>query len=487
MKAAAVLMVSLRSTAASTRWFTMALMVLVLAFSVLIQRHQSSAGTFWPSLVIAAYGELFTGAYLLAPSLLLAIDARQLRLPHVQHHLLLGLIFHAAMWVAIPSLILTLAGGHITIVVASQALGLVTGLTFGLLPRMFVITALFAPTFFSMMKLGTPFPKTWQPSELWVAVAAFIVVCAICWRRQLRMADPYRASFGTASVVWIRLMGRYGMGSGSNWFLPGENLEQIRSRPAWLLAIPALHRSGPHHPIQSLRVVLGGWLMPKTLRSTLVQWSVIALPTPALFGLLYLRFPDPFLAVWHAFSFGAFAWLAGFVSMLLGFMTAMLIQQRWFKASGELSILALLPGLGQGTSLIKNLLRASLLPTLYLQLLIAALLTSAATRQHADGTDLMLAIFAQLAALAFAPAFACAAIGGRALPPWVTGLVVGVSFSLVGIGSGVAAAADHLTAHGSLAISAVIAVWLILLGFLCWLGLRGWRGLRGRPHPFLVA
>jgi hypothetical protein len=485
MNAAAVWTMPLRSTSAGTRWTTVAMMVFMLALSVVLLRYQQSQEALWVPPFIAAYGELFAGAFLLAPGLLLAIDARQLRLPRAQHQIVFGMILHAAAWIAIPSLILITAGAEFARVIAMQAIGLVAGLTLGFLPQAFVIMAVIAPTFFSLMKLSLPYPKTVQAYGFWILIATLLFVCILCWRRQLRVDDPYRVSFGTPAVMRIRLISR-GWGRWSAWYLPSENPEQIRSRPAWLQAIANLHGSGPQHPIRSLRIALGGWLMPKSWLSTLKQCALIVLPVPSFLAVLYVRFPGPIADIWRVLPFDAYAWFAGFASVLLSLMATMLVQQRWLRANEELSVLALLPGLGQGTSLIRSVLCASLLPTLCLQLAIAALLAFAAIVQPPSRLDLIMAMLAQLTALAFAPAFAVATISGRALPPWVAGLTVGVSFSLVGIGSGVSAAASNGAAHGLVTLRVLIAIWLILLAFLGWLGQRGWRSLWKRPHPFLA-
>lgn len=486
MNAATVWMMPLRSTSAGTRWVTVVLMALVWALALTLQHVQQTSGHVWIPSFISAYGELFVGAFLLAPGLLLAIDAKQLCLPQAQRQIVLGMILHAAMWITIPSVLLTMAGAPFALAAGLQVAGVVAGLALGLLPHALVVMAFVAPTFFSLMRLHVPYPTSVQTPAFWMVIAALLLVCIVCWQRHLRKADPYRTGFDTPFAVRISLMSRYGWKNGNTWYLPGENPQQMRWQPQWLRAVPQLRDGGPRFPVRSLRIALGGWLMPQTRLSVLKQWSLIALPIASLLAVFHMHSSHPISDVWRMLPFNVYAWLAGFTTIMLGLLTTMLVQQRWSKTNAEVSVLALLPGLGERTSLIRNVLRASLLPTLCLQLVIVGLVMLAATLKHPSPLDLAMVALTQLAALAFAPAFVAAAIGGRALPPWVAGLTVGVSFSLVGIGTGASEATSALVAHSSMMMPAVIAIWLIVLGFLSWLGVRGWHGLQQRPHPFLA-
>jgi hypothetical protein len=132
--------------------------------------------------------------------------------------------------------------------------------------------------------------------------------------------------------------------------------------------------------------------------------------------------------------------------------------------------------------LIKRLLRASLLPTVYLQCVIVAALLWIAFIYHADHLELAIAVLIQVAALLFAPAVVVATLSGRPLPPWMVGLITGLSFSIVGISTGISALAGW---SSSISVAIPVSALAILLLFLCRLGLFRWRTLRERPHPFL--
>ena len=153
MNAATLAMVPLRATVASTRWITVLVLCLILIVSVALQltQHASKAALIAP--VISAYGEFFVGMLFVAPFLLMAIDTRQLRIPRSQPTIVLGMLLYGALWIAVPSIALTLAGANFLIVLAIQTVGLLFGLTFGLLPRVFLIAAGLAPAFLGVMQL----------------------------------------------------------------------------------------------------------------------------------------------------------------------------------------------------------------------------------------------------------------------------------------------------------------------------------------------
>jgi len=487
MNAAAVLLTPLRSTDASTRWLTVASMGFMLALSLVLQLHQRPANAYWLPSIICACGEMFVGMSLLAPCLLLAIDGKQWCPPRVQRYIVLGMIFYALLWIAIPSLLLSVAGGDLPMVTAMQASGLVTGLALGLLPRVFVVVAWIAPTLFSVMNVSVHYSKKLLLPDIWMVTAVLIAISALCWRRQLRIADPYRVGFGTSAVIRTRLINRFGVNNGSARRSSRTSAQQVATPPSWWQGPADLRGTGPQHPSRSLRVALGGWLMPSTWRNMLWKGSVAVLLIPLFIALLYLRFPHHVMDLWRALAFYGWSWLAGFASMLLGMLTAAGIQQRWLRPNAELSILALLPGLGRGPAVTTHLLRASLLPTMCLQFAVAVLLSVAAVMQHANHLELAIAVLAQITAFALAPACVFAIVGGHPLPAWMPGAVAGVGFAMVGVGTGILAFlnADASAASGPAWVTCLLSGWLILLAFLCWLGQRGWRGLWNRPHPFL--
>lgn len=486
MNAATLVMVPLRAMVGSTRWITVLVLSLMLVISVALQLSQSLPKTALIGAIISGYGEFFVGLLFVAPFLLMAIDTRQLRIPRSQSTIALGMMLYSALWIAVPSIALALAGADFVTVLAIQTVGLLFGLTFGLLPRVFLIVAGFSPSFLGLVHIQLRYPGKPTVLLLWLVTAVLALISALCWRRQVRSADPYGEGFNKPLVLRSRSGNRTGFMNWNDWTTMSGNSRQIRSQPQWMLAIANLRGTGPSNPVRSLRVALGGWTLPKTWQSASRQWLLVLAPIIVLMGLVFLRTPEMTSALLHAIAFSAVVWIAGFGSMVLGLTTVVLLQQRWSRTNAELPVLALLPRLGDGGAVNKYVLRASLLPTLFWQAVLIAVLVATSFVKQASALNLAIAALAEIVALAFTPAFAFAIFGGRAPAQWVAGLVAGVSFALVGCGTAASSILDISRTYGAIMATSIIAIWLALLAFLIWLGLRGWRGLRARPHPFLA-
>jgi hypothetical protein len=478
MNMATVLRTPLRATPAYSRWTMLVVMVLLLALATALQCYQPLSPPSWIPALFSAFGEYLIGIGFLAPCLLLAIDGAQLRLPGVQRPVVLGMLCYAVLSVVIPSVILCLAGSPPSMAFAFQALCLVIGLACGVMPRVFMITIMLTPSFLTAALTRFHHPVPQIITYLWIATAVFVAVTVAAWRQQVRKADPYRLNAGTALV----------MAWDGGWKAKGwraGNAMQGFPLSTWRRSVADVRGCGPQHLQRSLRVLLGGWLMPKTWPYTLGLCAFVVLPITAFVMIMHAQFPGSLLDLWRAFRFYAVSWLANFTSLLLGVLTASLIQRRWMKANAELPLMALLPGLGEGSAQLKHVLQASLLPTLCLQLPMTLLLCVAAATRHVSVGDAWSAVIGQITALAFAPAFVLATLGGRALPNWVTGTVAGVSLSMLGLslGAGQWANAAQITDYPPLTL--LMVVRLAVPVFLAWLGYRGWHGLTQRPHPFL--
>lgn len=135
MNAAAMLMMPWRTTLPGTRRLILGTMALALMGALAFEVFWRGSSPSIVAAVITGYAEFFVGMLLLAPFLLLAIDAKQLRLPRVQPSIIGGLVLYGVLLVIVPSAILGVVGGDITILVAIHTLGLMLGLSIGLLPR----------------------------------------------------------------------------------------------------------------------------------------------------------------------------------------------------------------------------------------------------------------------------------------------------------------------------------------------------------------
>jgi hypothetical protein len=490
MNAAPMLMMPLRTTQRGMRWLFMAIMGLLLlgglAFEMFWHRPHASL----VAAVMMGYGEFFVGMLLLAPFLLLSIDARQLRMPRIQRSIVSGLILYAALWVAVPSLILGVVGGNFAALVAIQALGLVIGLTFGLLPRYFMPTFALMPILFNLLKPQFMLPHPGESSflELWAITALLGVICAWCWWRQMHVADPYRQGIGKPMVLQIRNANQIGWNDWNFWSSSFDSSRRIRSQPQWLQAVADLRDTGPTYPERSLRVALGGWLMPRTWPSVLQRWA-IALAIPAFFVILLAvtrGLPDVAIAdMVRSLTFGVWMWCGEYGAIGLSLVVVLILQQRWRRSNAELPLLALLPGLGHGTALIKHLMSATLRRLFCFQFVVFVSLLVIGLVKHVDGLSLCILLLGQVAAATFALTFALANFGRRPLPMWSMTLIAGICFTLIGLDNVCLPFFGDSPVAGILPRMLLAAGWLVLLLVLGWLSHRGWRGLQRRPHPFL--
>ena len=491
MNAAAMLMMPWRTTLPGTRRLILGTMALALMGALAFEVFWRGSSPSIVAAVITGYAEFFVGMLLLAPFLLLAIDAKQLRLPRVQPSIIGGLVLYGVLLVMVPSAILGVVGGDITILVAIHTLGLMLGLSIGLLPRYFAMAFGLTPILFNLLKphftVAHPDGSTFL--EIWATTALLCAICAWCWWRQMRIADPYQQGFGKPMVLQTRNNHQIRWNGWDGWGAY-DSTRQICSQPQWLQPIADLRDIGPQHPRRSLRIALGGWLLPKTWQSVLRQWSVILAPLVVFAVLLELmrgfRIAEIVLDILRALSLGAWVWMGGFASAGLSLVVVLVLQQRWRKTNAELPLLALLPQLGRGALLIKHLLGASLLRLLSIQSAVLLLLLFAAVAKHTDGLSLCILLLSQVAAGGFALAFALANFGGCSLPTWSVGVIAGICFTLVGLDNVCMPFFSDAPVVSNPLRALLAAAWVILLIGLVWLGWRGWHGLQKRPHPFLA-
>ena len=488
MNAATILLAPWRASPAWTRWGSVVLggvLLLVAAALAFFMRHDRwamAAGG------VIGFGEFFLGMFLLAPVLLLAVDGRQLRVPDLQGTAAAGVTLLATALVALPAAALDLAGGPGVAIASVLALALCGGLLTGLLPRMLSAFVGLLPMTFNALRPQLQLPAPGAPGYLPLAAAALAVMlllCALCWWRQLRAADPYRQGWMQPMVLQFRRAGRAGGWDGFAGGLP-DSAQQIRQQPDWMLPMVDLGPSGPQRPRYSLRVALGGMFVPMTPAGRARQLAMAVLPSVLVVGLLLRQasqrhggFHWAMLTQWA----GMFAWFGGFIGLLVVLLAVMQLGQRWQKDNAELPLLALLPGLGTPARLRRDLLAASLLPGVGVQLLLLALMATLAWCVRMDWTAALAVLLAQATGIGVLVAFTLAIIGGRPLPGWGTGMLSVACFIVTA--TGLSFALMDRGAHDILLLAAASA-WAMLALVLAWLGRRGWRGLRDRPHPFIA-
>lgn len=495
MNAATVLLAPWRATTPSVRWFLRIGMALAAAITLVIGMWLGPHWEHWDLTAggILAFAGFFAGMFLLAPTLLLATDARQLRLPGMQRDAVLGALTWTVTLVALPTGMIALAGGHAVVVACLLAMALLGGVTLALLPAYVAAMVGLLPMAITTLAPHADLPGPGEPGFVPLAATAMgvsLALCVLCWRRQLRSDDPYRQAWTQPMVLQFRRIGRGGWG-GLSCGLPDAG-QQIRQQPEWMRPSIALGPSGPQQPRYSLRVALGGMFAPLTPLGRVRQLAVSLLPSVLVVALLSLQAARrhgglDHAAAWVSHEGALLGWFIAFVGLLATLLSAMQLGQRWQRHNGELPLLALLPGLGSPAQARRALLQASLLPGVGLQLGAMALVAALALGLHMDAVAAGSLLLTQLGGIVLLVAFTFMVLGGRPLSGWGGGALVVASFVLVGTSLFVSMLGREATRlAGGDVLAALLAGWIVLLAVLCWLGGRGWRGLHRRPHAFMV-
>lgn len=289
-------------------------------------------------------------------------------------------------------------------------------------------------------------------------------------------------------VLQLRHGGMY------RWGRSGADANRaIRQRPDWTRPEVDVSGTGPRHPVDTLRVALGGWYVPQTLRGRIRQirnYGAILLFALAFMAIARLDHPGRSLDLATAlFALSGFAGtLVVMATIGTPLITATAIHHRWVGTGGELALLALLPGLAPGEARHKHLLRAILTRPLAVHglALVASLLGAAILHLGLLSTSLLL--LSQLCAALATVSAVLGTLGDCEPGPWLTVLLVIAFTTLVSITGFVAVISHRWVDEGqwpyASTVETAFAAGFALLGVtLVWLALRGWRKMRERPHP----
>lgn len=428
-------------------------------------------------------------ALLVSNLLLLAHAARYQRLPKVQREALQSMGLYALLGIALPAVVLGLAGGDGAVIAVQLALGAGVGMAYAILPRYISFLMLFSPRIHEVLWHWLALPNETQPGfllpSLLLAIAVWLAI-AWAWRRVL--GDEDALDVYHAPMLWAFRIGIWRRGGVRT--LDGR-VSPLRRVPDWLRPTVDLRGSGPGHAVRSLRIALGGSSLPQTPLSNLRKIAVLLLIFGFMGALLALEFSGNTSPVQHSPLAASgmdywLIWVAPCVSCTLALITGKALQQRWSRCNAELPLLALLPGLGDPARVKRALLRASLTSALSMQafLLLASILLAALWWHLAERIELLL-LLAQFGGVLLVVMLALAAFGGTALrgSSKTTLGILGylwacVSFSLSGL---------IVPDPGPVLVSVLVAGWVVFAVVVLWLGQRGWRGLQQRPHAFLAS
>ncbi|MHC1480936.1 hypothetical protein ACYJW8_11825 [Frateuria aurantia] len=251
---------------------------------------------------------------------------------------------------------------------------------------------------------------------------------------------------------------------------------------AWTIAARSLRRQ---QVIPVIRIVLGGLLMPLGAAAWLKRIALLLLPIGVISGIFMSR--DASLG--QAWDRGAGCLAALWCQLLsLGVvgMAALQLRHHWRRSQHGLSSLALLPGLGHGPQIHRDLLSAAIVPLLR-WLLVLGLIQLLASITASRGALAALLVFANVFGNALTLiTLALYTFSGRALPATALGLILTSLSALSLLGFGLP---DWLS-HGSMVAAAAGIpffglLWVSHYGAMAWMVLMGWANLFDRPHPFL--
>lgn len=411
---------------------------------------------------------------------LLAADARRLCLPGVARMVVLSLLAHAAMTLLLAWMLFAPFGVDLAFALLATALAMVAGLCVMLASRW--LSLMLGVGAATLLALHDTFGLPGWIDARWLhwgaeTLLVLLAIVAWCWRGILANTEP-----GTA-LVW-----QYGM---RGLAADGDSLWFGRADSA--INVHRLRQAGPQRPRLALRVAFGGIYLPRGLRQHLR--ALVGLLAVVLIWFVALEVSSPSL-LHDIIAKGAMrkaAWVAAGWLLQIGGMICLLyayvsLRQRWQRAQAELSLLAVLPGLGNTASQGRaNLLRAALtVPLAWLALTLAGQWAIAQTLGM-DGIGSWLALCPSLAATGLFVALVLRLLAGRRLlmvgeilPPvfvallYIFTLAAGALYGVSPRVPGIAWVESFL-----------VAGWLVLGTALAGLALRNWRIGRRRPHPFL--
>lgn len=438
------------------------------------------------SAIVTAVGAAIIWAFLLPNLLALEWTAHNLRLPRAQLQVIACLVLYALLTVVAPALGLSLLG--VPPAAALLILTILAGIGFlcTMLPGYLGVLVLVLPALLSLLP---PLPMPTDPEFLpWaLKVATAIVLTGVLRWRQLQFASQAQLQGMRRPMLLVNNPGLQSMCRQA-----GRQEHMATHRRPWRrqraqTAPTNVPPTRPAHPQRAIQVALGRGYLPQ------FRTSLAPNARRALWGALWLALV--LLLVLHNLHAGGNLKLDVIMLLLLNLgamfglgvlvVTVHQYLQQWRrKHSGEVALLALLPGLGQPAAATRHLLRAVLSGPL---LVIA-------------GTWLL-----TLAIAITAPIPTPSALLVSAQPLLWAGILVGVVLRvLAGSGGDRFDAFGFRVIHAGFTLTFITAIGvtvtdsalptLIALG-LAWLALalglsamawRDWHSLQARPHPFML-
>lgn len=478
-----VLLVPRYANSRVTRWIAAVLFALIAVVALAIGIFAPDPRADVAALIVYGFGVGILWLMWLSALLLLARDGRRLRLAGVVRNTATATVLYALACVAAPATVAAATGGDVALAVLYPALAIAGSLAFVLFPRYLATWFGFLPAIYiGLHNLG------WMPSPLdprfqrgaWVALAILAVADVIRWRALLHGEDNDASGWRSSILLQFRqnLVTR-DWGFDRQW-----DLRRSEGRTTEV----DLRGIGQMAPVKGIRVVLGGWYLPQTLRARLGTLARVVLPMLLFIPLLWIMnigHAHSMLKAWHVVSVSGGLWLGVFGAFMLALAIGGMVGRRWRQAA-NVALLALTPGFG-GRGAASHVFRAIFKgPALGFVLLWLFLAVPTVLWFHNPMAALLGTLFiAAMAALL--AVYVLRVLTGRPF-----GLFAKIAVSVVLM---VLADASFIFATisgggrwsgGMLAQQLAALAWVLLIAWAAWQAMKAWRALQRQPHPFLA-
>ncbi|HEX7324786.1 MAG TPA: hypothetical protein VF292_05485 [Rhodanobacteraceae bacterium] len=466
----------------SSRWMSAAVFVLLACIGSVVGVVTHAAAS---ALLLYAAGLVVLWWGWFSSLLLLARDGRRLGVPCSARNNAAAVCFYALAGVALPALVAAVLGLNVQWAALVPALATAGVLAWLLLPYWIAAWIGFVPALYvalqNRMQLPAPTTATFAAWG-WLLLAVLVAISIVRARALLRSGQD---GDGTWSGTFLTQTHRKGWRLG--WWSEQRNpmLRGLRGRSLEV----DFRGIGVDVPARSIRVALGAWYVPQTVRGRLRAFARLALSV-AIFVAVILLLNGGHNVTPHQIETFVFVngclFLGIFGTGMLALGSVGMVHRRW-QSHADLALLALLPGIGNGASVTRSTAAAALRgPALVLGVLWLFALAGTVAAMPSAQVWLLLTLF-EIAVGTTVAMRMLQTIAGTPLRV-VARIVLGIAWCALLVGSinvvvalGIGPAS--ITAAGWGAACAL--AWVALIAWTLWRTLRAWRVLQRRPHPFL--
>lgn len=339
--------------------------------------------------------------------------------------------------------------------------------------------------------IGGVLVQSWFMQEVYEHTPVFLIVmagvdallvgiCVFYWRRLCLNAQwegwvtmsPFTSRVAEPWANWNRFVTFLSERLHATWLNP-------------LRAQPDMRQLGPCYPRCSLRMALGGFLLPQTSSARAVQRTPFVLVLLVVCVLVWFAARSSGLDTWQALNLVTVL-MASLLSSVFILATNSRLLRLFSRPNAEMPLLALLPRLQPADHSRRWILQAITKPPLLFLAIecVCSLLNVLPAHVNRSLLVVTAGLFVgNAASLIVLPLIAWA--GDRRARRIHVGIslvfTILVAFSLIGMIAGFGE--PRAFTDADLAIGLAWAVFVLALG---WFGRQGWKRWKNLPHPFLV-